>query len=701
VRRVKAGRARAETKSFGDVAAEHLRGRFVGRRVELARLERLLGEVGAEPRVVVVTGVAGVGKTTLLRRFAGAARGIAEVLWISGEEAVATEDGLVDGLARARPGAAFASLGRGARADVVVLDGFDHLDRIEAWLFDRALPTAGRKLLVVVGSRLRLGPRVRVRPDLAPLLDEIHLANFDDVETSDQLARAGIPAEHHARLHAWTMGHPLTLALVAERYDRGALPTSIGEVPDVVSTLVHELLREAPSPGHVDALHALAVAGVLDEALLGAALPSAPVASLFRWLSQRSFVDAGRRGLCAHLLVRAALLDELRRTNPEKHTTMAARLAGILVGRIRSASDESSRLRVYQQALFAGAPFPAEWSDPSWLERVELRRARLADLPIVAAMIERFEGAAARRVFDLAAAEQLDRLLIVTDGEPEPAGVLFPLTLRSTSAQLRAADPVLAASHAWLLDQEGDSGRDAIVFRWFMSRHHHAFGREMFCVMTVGIIATPFVTSPRYVLIPLENAEQWRHLDARFMMRPEPAADAWFDGRLYGASVCDLGFLGPRSDTDEAMLDLIGAVVASASGRGVAVRITPGPPAPLVDRAAFEAAWRAALPSLHRPIDLRGAPIHETAIARRAADARGPEAAPLAAIERVVARLRESHGHRRSAELLRVVYVEGAEKHQAAAASMRMPYGTFRYQLRKATQLLIEELWRDELEARA
>jgi len=61
--------------------------RFVGRPTELAFLRERLGEAGrGAPRVVLLEGEAGVGKTALLREFLARTDGRNQVLWASGEE---------------------------------------------------------------------------------------------------------------------------------------------------------------------------------------------------------------------------------------------------------------------------------------------------------------------------------------------------------------------------------------------------------------------------------------------------------------------------------------------------------------------------------------------------------------------------------------------------------------------------------------
>src|ERR1700733_15658514 len=94
-------------------------GAFVGRRSELASLLALAADVrGGHPRVVLLTGEPGIGKTALAHRFVNQAQGFQ--LWeASGEEAEQLLTfGVIEQLVRAAPESGNPALaGLGKRSD--------------------------------------------------------------------------------------------------------------------------------------------------------------------------------------------------------------------------------------------------------------------------------------------------------------------------------------------------------------------------------------------------------------------------------------------------------------------------------------------------------------------------------------------------------------------------------------------------------
>src|SRR6201999_33087 len=86
-----------ESRARGEPVGEDGRGEFVGRDGELAVAgEAVTAARAGQPRIVVVEGEPGIGKTAVLRRCARIARD-APVVWASGDPA---EKGLDGGLVR-------------------------------------------------------------------------------------------------------------------------------------------------------------------------------------------------------------------------------------------------------------------------------------------------------------------------------------------------------------------------------------------------------------------------------------------------------------------------------------------------------------------------------------------------------------------------------------------------------------------------
>ena len=121
-------------------------GRFVGRERELSTLDDCLSDVlHGRPRVAIVEGPAGIGKTTLIDQFLAAADGGARVVRGSGEQAERSlAYGLVDQLLRAAdaPHAVFASPSGSAdhvNLGLRLLQAFGALEetsRSSSWSYD-------------------------------------------------------------------------------------------------------------------------------------------------------------------------------------------------------------------------------------------------------------------------------------------------------------------------------------------------------------------------------------------------------------------------------------------------------------------------------------------------------------------------------------------------------------------------------------
>src|SRR6266511_2619218 len=247
-------------------AAPRVQALFVGRQPTLASLHRMLNQARAgEPRLVLIEGPAGIGKTTLVRRFLDEA-GERRVLRASGEEAEAglafgvltqllahvpttppgPAAGVVAGERPVDPLAAGAvlldQLGELQRTDpvVVVVDDLHWADRPSL----RALTFALRRLRVDRVLTLLLAREVAE----APLPDGLRRLLADD--DTLQLRLAGLQVEQPATL---TVGfpHPLVHAAIYQQLGparRAGLHTrAAGLVDDEAARLRHRV-RAASGP---------------------------------------------------------------------------------------------------------------------------------------------------------------------------------------------------------------------------------------------------------------------------------------------------------------------------------------------------------------------------------------------------------------------------------------------------------------------
>lgn len=614
--------------------------KFVGRSVELAALAEAL-EPAPTPRVVWISGPAGAGKTALARHFLARAAGAGHaVQWVACDESDALRDEIATRFERLR-----AAGGHEGRTTVLVLDGFDRFEVLDRWLLEE-----GAQGLVLVTARRRAAASLRTRIDPPALLREQVLGNLAPPEIVEALAHAGVPGADHERAIGLTKGHPLTLALVLERFAREPhLPLSLSDEPDILGDVVADLLRDAPATAHRLALYVLAIAGILDEALLGRATGAANADELFAHLAKISIVERSKHGLLAQSLVRDVIYREHALRNPEEHAVLVSRIAEALRERRRQARSSEEALRLDCQAAFVEAPSAAlrECCDFRFLADVVWRCARPPELLVIAGLIEQLEGSDARRRFESAGARVATHALVRRDGTLAAFAVI--------------ADP----------DQRRAS------LQWVGSPGGVVMGREVWTALVAleATLRAPEETRELSFVVPAESPLA-RHLPALGFAR----FGSHREGPTATERIVFLLSIAPGEDVAS----------ARASAESPLAQLPSRAP---MERATFDAAWRAALPLLHRPLELAGSALLGTELGRD-----GPPGLLIAATSATAA-LASASGYADSARVLDVSFIHPAAKQEAAAAALGVPFGTYRYQLRKAIALLLEELWRREQSA--
>ena len=326
------GRIRSAGPTLADAIQRSRRQSFVGRSGQCRSFAAALrGAVGA-PQVFLFYGLGGIGKSSLLRRFADAARDAGRpTVWVDGD--------LVNASATA-----FEQRAQDVRTierAVLFVDGFEHCESLETWLREQFLPTVSARTLVVVAGRRRPQPQWTLDPGWRDLVSVEQLGPLAHDEIVALLAERGVAPARHRAVRDFAGGHPLALSLAAAAAATDSFDSSMWEPgPDVVRALLGHLVDHAPSAAHRFGLQVAAHVRHTTVELLRTGLDADTAVTVFDWLAELPYVESSRSGLRTHDLVRDVLDADFGWRDREKYTELHLRLWRCLGERVQAAAND-------------------------------------------------------------------------------------------------------------------------------------------------------------------------------------------------------------------------------------------------------------------------------------------------------------------------------------------------------------------------
>ena len=304
--------------TLGGWLTQRDRERLVGRRAELATLERMFTE-GGDARVVLLHGPGGIGKSALLREFGrrGEHFGWAPV-FVEGRELPLLPGSLESAVAAARDD----------ERPLVLIDSFERIGALGVHLRRDLLPGLPERAVVMIAGRGR-PDRSWFEGGWEGVTVELELGPLPEDDAEALLHRHGVSdRDDVAELIGWADGSPLALAMGADqvRSSPESAPSVLAS-PLVVRGLLDRLAGTEIEPAYADALAIAATARVTTPDLLRDALPDGDADAAFAWLASRSFCEPLGEGVALHELVRKALYEDLRRRDPERERQLRRRIA--------------------------------------------------------------------------------------------------------------------------------------------------------------------------------------------------------------------------------------------------------------------------------------------------------------------------------------------------------------------------------------
>jgi hypothetical protein len=433
-----------------------------GRRAERAAVLDVFEPKG--PCLVTMTGIPGIGKSSLLRACvrAGIERGARAQLIDC-----RTVEPTVHSFQRALACPGREGLDGGPR--VVCLDHYDHFFLMDAWLREWFLRESERGLRLVLAGRQApsLGWSLAGTRSLTIPLDVL-----DEKSALEFLADAGMDTQSASRILRITKGHPLAMRLAL-----GAKPADSPQeletlaLPEVVHRLTAYFLEDVRTPELREALEAASSVRRVTRPLLDAMLARSTGAELYEALAALPLVDVRSDGLSLHPTVHGAVERWLRAADP-------ARFADYRRRAWRALELEVSRVPVSDLWRYTADviyliedPIVREAFFSSALRAYSLEPATPRDRAAVLEITQAHDGASEResvsRWMDLLP----DAFRVARDARGDVQGFYCLFDAHQAPAEAAAHDPLV---RAWMEDvpRKLRGQRRVLFLRRWLSREH-------------------------------------------------------------------------------------------------------------------------------------------------------------------------------------------------------------------------------------
>lgn len=662
---------------------------FVGRRAERELLAAALDTDAPGWSVLWVHGPGGVGKSTLLERLAAdASNAGARVATVSADSLT------VDG-----PRSIRVDLGRNDGRALLLVDDAEQLGSAQTVLREDILPRLPAGVLVVVAGRDPPDHRWRGDPAWRERLRIVSLRNLTTDDSDLYLDRCGIDQALRPALIAASHGHPLALSLLADLCARGqtdgaVLASGVAAAPDVVQSLLGQIVDDVPTPVHRDALQVAAVARVTTESLIRDALSldGRLADEVFAWLRDRPYIHVDAEGVAPHDLVRDVLDADLRWRDPAAYAEVFRRVRRHIHQRLESLRGAEQRRAIADEKyVFRNLPSilsPVDWS--SW-GSTDPRPAVAGDRAVVLDLVEAAEGAEsaaiAARWWDL----QPEGFFVLSDPTHVVSGFMALLTLSDLDRSDLSFDPVASAAVA-LVEREAPVRSGEVV-----TQTRFVIDRDRYQDPSPTLNSVPILTLQRYLQTPnlawdLLVLFEPDAMDEYFAIADLPRvhdADATVGGRRYGQFAHDFRRVPVREWLD------------GVTDRALAQDPSPpsGSPDALIvlSHDAFTDAVRQALRDLNRPDRLAQNPLARSRVVRDVAgQGRGGEAVSHVVREAVELLEVDPKDERRHRAVART-YLARSPSQERVAETLGLPFSTYRRHLTEGVDAVVDHLWQREL----
>ncbi len=509
-------------------------------------------------------GIAGMGKSVLLRRFLDQASDAgATVVELDCRAVEPTERGLlhaaggfdvVDDLVQ--------HLQKLPAPTVLALDHYEVFRLMDSWLRQVLVPQLSAGVSVLLSGRTRPVAGWFSLPGFRTL----PLGPLDEADALLLLDRLGVGAGDAVRLNRVARGHPLALTLgsagVVEHPELGLEDAAMTRVVDELARLY---LNDIDDPLTRRALEASSVVRRATGPVLSAMLADCDGDEALSRLLDQPFVDTARDGLVVHEAVKNAVAEFLRGANPLRYLGYRSAAWRELVAEARGAASGDLWRYTADMLYLIDNPVVREAFFPSGTQPLAVEPPRADDIAVVRSIARRHEGAEAAAVLERWWDVAPQTFSVVRDRDGEVTSFFSLLDHRLMRRSPVPDDPVVALWSRHLRDSPLPPGQVALGLRRWLDadRGELPCASQAACWLDVKRTYMALRPALRRIYVVVRDVPTYWPVVEELGFRPLPDGAVCLDGVTFTSVMLDFG---PGS-VDGWLSGLVGAQLGIAAGR--------------------------------------------------------------------------------------------------------------------------------------